>query len=158
MEYSNRLEELVNKHENTLFRAALAILGDAHEAEDAVQETFLRYLEKRPELRDGDHEKAWLLKVTANRCKSVLRVRKRHPAVELLDVYPAPDRSCRELMEAILALPANQRAAVHLHYYEGYTSEEIGAILGQRPGTVRSHLSRARDALRRYLTDGEEGE
>ena len=158
MEYSNRLEELVNKHENTLFRAALAILGDAHEAEDVVQETFLRYLEKRPELRNGDHEKAWLLKVTANRCKSVLRMRMRHPAVELLDVYPAPDKSGRDLMEAILALPANQRAAVHLHYYEGYTSEEIGAILGQRPGTVRSHLSRARDALRRYLTDGEEGE
>lgn len=158
MNHSNRLEELVSKHENTLFRAALAILGDAQEAEDAVQETFLRYLEKRPELRDGEHEKAWLLKVTANRCKSVLRQRRRHPAVELLDVYPAPDTDCRELMEAIFALPARQRAAVHLHYYEGYTSEEIGAILGQRPGTVRSHLSRARDSLRRYLTDGEEGE
>lgn len=158
MNHSNRLEELVNKHESTLFRAALAILGDVQEAEDVVQETFLRYLEKRPELRDGEHEKAWLLKVTANRCKSVLRQRLRHPAVELLDVYPAPDMDCRELMEAIFALPARQRAAVHLHYYEGYTSEEIGAILGQRPGTVRSHLSRARDSLRRYLTDGEEGE
>ncbi len=158
MDHSNRLEELVEKHEHTLFRAALAILGDAQEAEDAVQETFLRYLEKRPQLRDGDHEKAWLLKVTANRCKSILRTRRRHPAVELLDVYPAPDTDCRELMEAILALPPNQRAAVHLHYYEGYTSEEIGAILGQRPGTVRSHLSRARDSLRRYLTEGEEGE
>ena len=153
MNHSNRLEELVNKHENTLYRAALAILGDVQEAEDAVQDAFLRYLEKRPDLRDGEHEKAWLLKVTANRCKSTLRTRKRHPAVELLDVYPAPDMDCRELMEAILALPANQRAAVHLHYYEGYTSEEIGAILGQRPGTVRSHLSRAREALRRYLTD-----
>ena len=157
MDHSNRLEELVSEHEHTLFRAALAILGDVQEAEDAVQETFLRYLEKRPELRDGDHEKAWLLKVTANRCKSVLRVRKRHPAVELLDVYQAPGGDSRELMEAILALPANQRAAVHLHYYEGYTSEEIGAILGQRPGTVRSHLSRAREALRRYLLE-EEGE
>lgn len=158
MHHSNRLEELITKHENTLFRAALAILGDAHEAEDAVQETYLRYLEKRPELRDAGHEKAWLLKVTANRCKSILRTRVRHPAVELLDVYPAPDTDSRELVEAILALPPNQRAAVHLHYFEGYTSEEIGAILGQRPGTVRSHLSRARDALRRYLTDGEEGE
>ncbi len=94
--------------------------------------------------------------MTANRCKSVLRTRRRHPAVELLDVYQAPEEG-RELLEAILALPANQRSAVHLHYYEGYTSEEIGAILGQRPGTVRSHLSRARDALRRYLSD-EEGE
>ncbi len=154
MDHSNRLEELVDRHENTLFRAALAILGDVQEAEDAVQDTLLRYLEQRPEFRDREHEKAWLLKVAANRCKSVLRARLRHPAVELLDVYPAPDGDgSRELMEAILSLPANQRAAVHLHYYEGYTSEEIGAILGQRPGTVRSHLSRARDALRRYLLE-----
>lgn len=154
MERSNRLEELVTKYENTLFRTALAILGDVQEAEDAVQETFLRYLEKRPEFRDGEHEKAWLLKVAANRCKSVLRVRKRHPAVELLDIYPAPDGDGgRELTEAILSLPAKQRAAVHLHYYEGYTSQEIGAILGQRPGTVRANLSRARDALRRYLLE-----
>ena len=144
----------MDRHENTLFRAALAILGDVQEAEDAVQDTLLRYLEKRPEFRDREHEKAWLLKVAANRCKSVLRARLRHPAVELLDVYPAPDGDgSRELMEAILSLPANQRAAVHLHYYEGYTSQEIGAILGQRPGTVRSHLSRARDALRRYLLE-----
>ena len=155
MDHSNRLEELVEQHEHTLFRAALAILGDVQEAEDAVQDTFLRYLEKRPELRDRDHEKAWLLKVTANRCKSLLRTRKRHPAVELLDVYPVSERECRELMEAILALPPSQRAAVHLHYYEGYTSDEIGAILGRRPGTVRSHLSRAREALRRYLLEDE---
>ena len=154
MDHSNRLEELVTKYENTLFRASLAILGDVQEAEDAVQDTFLRYLEKRPEFRDGEHEKAWLLKVAANRCKSVLRIRKRRPAVELLDIYPAPDSDGGgELTEAILSLPANQRAAVHLHYYEGYTSQEIGAILGQRPGTVRSHLSRARDALRRYLLE-----
>ena len=158
MDHSDRLEELVDRHEDTLFRAALAILGDVQEAEDAVQDTFLRYLEKRPELRDGDHEKAWLLKVTANRCKSILRTRRRRPTVELLDIYPVPEEGgSRELMEAILTLPANQRSAVHLHYYEGYTSEEIGAILGQRPGTVRSHLSRARDALRRYLLE-EEGE
>ena len=151
MTHSNRLEELVTKHENTLFRAALAILGDVHGAEDAVQDTFLRYLEKRPELRDENHERAWLLKVTANLCKSALRSRKCHPTVELLDVYPAPDGDSRELVEAVLALPANQRAAVHLFYYEGYSTEEIAAILGQRPGTVRSHLSRGREALRQKL-------
>lgn len=58
MDHSDRLEELVDRHETALFRAALAILGDVQEAEDAVQDTFLRYLEKRPELRDGGHEKA----------------------------------------------------------------------------------------------------
>ena len=151
MTHSHRWEELVAKHENTLYRAALAILGDAQEAEDAVQETYLRYLEKRPELKDENHEKAWLLKVTANRCKSVLRQRSRHPTAELLDVYPPPEGGSRELVEAVLALPANQRSAVHLFYYEGYSTDEIASILGQRPGKVRSHLSRAREALRQKL-------
>ena len=155
MEQTNRLEELVLKYENTLFRAALAILGDPHEAQDAVQDAYVKYLEKQPQFRDGEHAKAWLLKVTANGCKSRLRARKRHPAEELLDTYPAPDQDSREVVDAILSLPANQRAAIHLHYYEGYSTGEIAQILGQRPGTVRSHLSRAREGLRKYLK-GEE--
>lgn len=151
MEQTNRLEELVQRYENTLFRAALAILKDPQEAEDAVQDAFLRCLEKGPEFRDGDHARAWLLTVCANGCKSRLRAAKRHPVTQLLDIYPAPDGDSREVAEAVLALPANQRAAVHLFYYEGYSTEEIARILGQRPGTVRSHLSRARETLRREL-------
>ncbi|MDD6160816.1 MAG: RNA polymerase sigma factor [Oscillospiraceae bacterium] len=155
MERTNRLEQLVEAHGNTLLRTALAILGDPYEAEDAVQDAFLKYLEKLPELRDAQHEKAWLLKVTANGCKSRLRSRKRHPAEELLDVYPAPDGESGEVAEAVLSLPDHQRAAVHLFYYEGYSTEEIARILGQRPGTVRSHLSRARESLRRTLKGAE---
>ena len=155
MEQTNRLEDLVTRYENTLLRAALAILGDVSEAEDAVQDAFLRYLEKKPAFRDGEHQRAWLLKVLANGCKSRLRSRKRHGTVELLDVYPAPDQGSREVLEAVLALPPRERAAVHLFYYEGYSTEEIAAILGQRPGTVRSHLTRARQALRQRLK-GEE--
>ena len=151
MDPSNRLEELVSKYENTLYRAALAILGTAAEAEDAVQDTFLRYLQTRPKFKDEDHEKAWLLRVTANICKDVLRDRQRHPNVELLDVYRAPNTETADLLEAVLELPPDQRAAVHLFYYEGYSTEEIGKILGRRPGTVRSDLSRAREALRQKL-------
>lgn len=151
MEQTNRLEALIDQYENTLLRAALAILGDPYEAEDAVQDTFLRWLEKRPEFRDEGHEKAWLLTVCANGCKSRLRRQTRRPTTELPDTYPAPDRDSGEVAEAVFALPANQRAAVHLFYYEGYSTQEIARMLGQRPGTVRSHLSRARETLRRVL-------
>ena len=151
MEHTNRLEALIEQYEHTLLRAALAILSDPFEAEDAVQDTFLRWLEKRPDFRDEGHEKAWLLTVCANGCKSRLRQRKRRPTEELLDIYPAPDGESGEVAEAVFALPANQRAAVHLFYYEGYSTQEIAKILGQRPGTVRSHLSRARETLRRVL-------
>lgn len=151
MNDTNRLETLIDQYEHTLLRAALAILADPYEAEDAVQDTFVRYLEKRPELRDEDHERAWLLTVCANGCKSRLRAIKRRPTTELLDIYPAPDGDSGAVAEAVLALPASQRAAVHLFYYEGYSTQEIAHILGQRPGTVRSHLSRARETLRRVL-------
>ena len=67
---------------------------------------------------------------------------------------PAPDSDTRDLVEAIQELPANQRASVHLFYYEGYSTEEIASILGQRPGTIRSHLSRARETLRQKLKGG----
>lgn len=151
MDHLNRLEDLVNKYENTLFRTALAILGDRAGAEDAVQDTFLRYLEKRPEFTDANHEKAWLLRVTANTCKSRLRTYKLHPVAELLEDYPADTAEESGVLEAVLALPPKERAAVHLFYYEGYSTEEIAAITGQRPGTVRSHLSRAREKLRETL-------
>ena len=151
MNHPNRLEMLVDKYENTLFRAALAILGDRAGAEDAVQDTFLRYLEKRPALNDETHEKAWLLRVTANNCKSRLRTIKLHPVAELLEDYPAETDEESGVLEAVLALPPKERAAVHLFYYEGYSTEEIAALMGQRPGTVRSHLSRAREKLREWL-------
>lgn len=89
MEHPNRLEALIDTHTNTLYRTALAILGNPAEAEDAVQDTFLRYLETRPQLRDSEHEKAWLLRVIINACRSRLRAAKRHPLTELLASYPA---------------------------------------------------------------------
>lgn len=153
MDHPNRLEVLVNKYENTLYRTALSILGDRSGAEDAVQDTFLRWLEKRPDFTDETHEKAWLLRVTINRCNSLLRAVKRHPLTELLDIYPAETAEEAGVLEAVLALPPRERAAVHLFYYEGYDTGEIAALTGQRPGTVRSHLSRARARLREWLAE-----
>lgn len=151
MNRSNRLEHLVKQYENTLFRAALAILGDWAGAEDAVQDTFLRYLEKRPQFADENHEKAWLLRVTANNCKSRLRTAARHPLDQLPDDFPVETPQESGVPEAVFSLPPRERTAVHLYYYEGYATEEIAKITGQRPGTVRSHLSRARDKLRELL-------
>ena len=151
MDYPNRLEDLVTRHENTLYRTALAILSSPAEAEDAVQDTFLRWLEKRPHFNDEEHEKAWLLRVTINGCKSRLRQQKRRPTVELLDIYPARTEGERIAFEAVSLLPEKERAVVHLFCYEGYSTEEIAGLTGQRPGTVRSHLSRARAHLRDLL-------
>ena len=143
----NRLESLIQTHQNTLYRAALAILGDAHEAEDAVQDAFLRCLEKGPEFESPAHEKAWLLRVTVNGCKSRLRSPWRRRTAPLLDTYPAAGPEEQSLMETIGALPARDRAVLHLYYYEGYQTAEIAEMTGWREGTVRSRLTRARAKL-----------
>lgn len=150
---SKRLEETVSKYENTLYRSALAILGDPHEAQDAVQDAFVRYLEKSPDFESAEHEKAWLLRVTVNGCKSRLRSPWRRRKVELSEGLIAPEPEERGVLEAVLALPPLGRAAVHLYYYEGYSTPEIAAMTGQREGTVRSRLTRAREKLRAFLKD-----
>ena len=144
-------EALVRRQENRLYRAALAILGSAPEAEDAVQDAFLRWWERAPDFPDAARERAWLLKVTVNGCKSRLRSPWRRRTAPLLDTYPAAEPEEREVLEAVQALPPRDRAVVHLYYYEGYQTAEIAAMTGQREGTVRSRLSRARDKLRRLL-------
>lgn len=143
-------EALVTQNENRLYRAALAILGDPHEAEDAVQDAFVRYLEKAPE--DLESPSAWLTRVLVNGCKSRLRLAWRRVG-PLPETLPAPGPEEREELEELFSLPPEDRAVIHLHYYDGFSTGEIAQMLGQRPGTVRSRLSRARERLRKLLTE-----
>lgn len=151
MTESNRLETVIRTYENTLYRAALAILGDPQEAEDVVQDTFLRLWEKAPIFESPAHERAWLLKVAVNGCKSRLRAPWRRRTAPLLDSYPAADPEEQAVLEVIQSLPPKDRTVLHLYYYEGYQTAEIAAMTGWREGTVRSRLARARDRLRELL-------
>ena len=146
MDGPNRLEELVNTYETTLYRAALAILGDAHEAEDAVQDAFLRCLEKAPDFESPAHARAWLLRVTVNGCKSRLRAPWRRRTAPLLDAYPA---AAPEEAETRFSYSGQ-------NYYEGYQTAEIAALTGLREGSVRSRLTRARTRLRQVLKGEDE--
>lgn len=151
MTESNRLETVIRMYENTLYRAALSILGDPQEAEDVVQESFLHLWEKAPEFESPAHERAWLLKVTVNGCKSRLRSPWHRRTAPLLDIYPAAAPEEQAVLEVIQSLPPKDRAVLHLYYYEGYQTAEIADMTGWRAGTVRSRLARARDKLRELL-------
>ena len=154
----NRLEETVKTHENALYRAALAILGDAQEAQDAVQDAFLRYLEKAPDFASPEHEKAWLLRVAINESRDLLRdaFRSRSaPWEEVLSQQGQPvEEEYRELLRAVLSLPPKYRDAVYLYYYEGYRAAEIGKLLGKNVNTVYTLLERSRKLLRDQLEGG----
>ena len=141
-------ETLVTQNENRLYRTALAILGDPQEAEDAVQDAFVRYLERSPE--NLETPGAWLTRVLVNGCKSRLRLAWRRVG-PLPDTLATPGPEEREELEELFSLPPEDRVVIHLHYYEGWSTDEIARMLGRRPGTVRSRLSRARERLRKLL-------
>ncbi|MGI5840348.1 MAG: RNA polymerase sigma factor [bacterium] len=149
------LEEFVLRHQNRILRAALAILGCRADAEDIVQEAFVRVVEKHPSFQSPEHEKAWLLRVTVNLCRDRLRNNARRRTLPLLASYPAQAEDEQSLLAAVLALPPHYRAVIHLFYYEGYRTAEIARITGQKDGTVRSLLARARQKLKNHLEDDE---
>lgn len=143
-------EALIRANENRLYRAALAILGNAAEAEDAVQDAFLKYLEHPPRLDRAASAAPWLMRVTVNLCRDRLRAASRRN-VPIPEDLPAPAPEERDGLEELLSLPAEDRALIHLYYYEGFSTAEIAAAMGMREGTVRSRLSRARSKLRVLL-------
>lgn len=147
------LEEIVLRHENRLYRTAAAIMGNRAEAEDILQEVFLKVLEKRPLFQSQEHEKAWLIRVTVNQCYSRQRSTWWRKTEPLLDSYPAKTAEQETLIDSVMALPAKYRVVIHLFYYEGYSTKEIAEITQQKEPTVRSLLMRARTKLQSLLKE-----
>ncbi len=144
-------EELVHEYGEAVYRLAYAQTRSKNDADDIFQEVFLRVVQRRPTFESGEHEKAWLIRVTLNCLKSHWRAAWRRRVVPLDDriIYPEPEDSA--LDDALRRLTPKYRAAVHLFYYEGYSTAEIAEITGEKPSTVRTRLTRARDKLREML-------
>ena len=152
------MEAAIDRWGDAVLRLARSRMGNAADAEDVFQTVFLRLLQSAPRFADDEHAKAWLLRVTVNCCNDAHRAPwRRRRAVfdeDAAKSVPAPeppdadDERLDQLQEALGRLTGRQRAAVHLHYFEGYSTDEVARITGERPATVRSHLHRARKALR----------
>jgi len=157
MQKSNRpvdwIETIVNREGTRLYRTAIAITGNKAEAEDIVQDAFMKLVEKQPSFESTAHETAWLIRVTVNLCKNRIRTHWWKKTEPLLDTYPAQDRKEADTMQAVLALPVKYRTAIYLFYYEGYNAKEIAEITQQRETAVRQQLTRARRMLKDHLED-----
>ena len=138
------------RYTDTVYRVAVHNTVCAADAEEITQEAFLRLLQCGKRFRDPEHMKAWLIRVTINLCRNLLRDRSRET---LTDDVPQQSRNDNDpdVLDAVRALPENQRNAIYLHYYEGYTAAEIASILGSRTNTVLSWLRRGRESLRESL-------
>ena len=145
----NDCEEILRLHGPMVYRLALCYTRQISDAEDVFQEVFLRYMQRLRPFEDESHRRAWLIRVTINQCRSLHRLLRRHPQATLEQqgaiAFESPEESAVD--EAMAALPAQYRAVIHLHSSEGYSTQEAARLLGQRPSTTRTQLSRARRML-----------
>ena len=146
---TEKIESLLQQYGSCLFRLCLFMLKNEKDAEDAIQETFLKYLRKAPAFTDTEHEKAWLFRVTSNTCLDLLRYQKRHP-MEELDVarYLPTEPKNTEIFELLLELPEKYRLVLILHYVEGYRINEIAEIIKKSPSAVKMRLQKGRMLLK----------
>lgn len=145
----NDSEELMQKYGDKLYRISLVLLANQHDAEDVVQETFLRFLKKRPAFNNEEHEKAWFIKVTTNLCKDLRRFHLRHPVCDISECfnYPVEEQS-GEILAELFHLKMKYKLPIYLHYIEGYSVKEISGLTHCSENAVKKQLQRGREALR----------
>lgn len=142
------IERIIQTYGNLLFRMCAVILGNVHDAEDAVQDTVIRYFQKAPSFENAEHEKAWLLRVASNRCRDMLRFRTRHPQTDIDELHDlAAERSGCDVLDALMTLPEKFKPVMLLHYIEEYRVEEISRIIGKTPSAVKMRLHKGRKLL-----------
>ena len=141
--------EIYDRHVDTVYRVCYSFMKNKPETEDMVQETFLRLITSGKSFENERHEKAWLIVTASNLCKDSLKKwwRRNENIEDFSDVLPDMTHADREVLDAILALPDDQKCVVYMYYYEGYTTQEIADFLKCPSATVRSRLSRARKQL-----------
>ena len=142
--------EAVAQYGSAVYRLAYAMTRSRSDADDVFQEVFLRLHRSAPDFLNEAHRRAWLLRVTANCARSLLTSpwRRRTVGLDEAVLHQVEELEDRGVLEAVWKLPEKYRVPLYLYYFEGYGTEEIGAILGRPPSTVQTQLARAREKLR----------
>ena len=144
----------IEQYADTVRRICMVHLKNYTDTEDVFQTVFLKYVQSAIQFESDEHERAWLIRVTINACKDLLKCffRSRTLSIDQLIEQAAelpPDN--REVLEAVLSLPAKYRDVVYLHYYENYTAPQISRILGKNVNTVYTLLTRSKKMLKEKL-------
>jgi len=151
---------LFETHKDRVYSIALRYSGDAAEAMDIAQETFLKLLSSIKDFRGDSSFESWLYRIVVNRCLD--HQRRGRKLMPLLDALIAPAENAlnkllrseveNDVQRMVGKLPPEQRIVVVLRYTEGLSYEEIAAILNCSKGTVASRLNRAHSVLERRLS------
>lgn len=156
MKTEKELTAAVNKYGDLVLRLCLIHLKNKADSDDIFQEVFLRYYRHNDSFESDEHEKAWIIRVTNNACKDLLRnfFHSRTVSIdEIGELQGRDETEYREVFEAVLSLPEKNREVVYLHYYEGYKAKEIASILKMNVNTVYTLLTRSKEMLKGMLID-----
>lgn len=151
-----RYVSIVKQYSDTVYRVALSYTKKEADAEDVVQSVFMKLFVTDTVFVDEDHVRKWLIRVTVNECKNFWKSfwQQRVDSMEELEgevSFSSEEKS--ELYYAVMDLPKKYRVVVHLFYYEGYSTQEIAALLHIRDSAVRNQLVRARKRLKQQLRE-----
>lgn len=147
--------EALDTYGNAILRCAYSYLHNMADAEEILQDTLLKLLTAAPDFESEAHKKAWLLRVAANLSKNRIEYNALRASDELSEDLAEEGREDLSFVwDAVKELPVQFREVIHLHYYEGYSTDEIAKILQRNPSTVRSDLRRGREKLKTILQEG----
>ena len=142
------IETLISQYGDMLFRLCLIMLKNESDAEDAIQETYIKYFQKAPLFDSKEHQKAWLIRVATNKCRDMLRFRVRHPQIDDEDISKfIPDSSDSGILEALTMVPEKYRLVLTLYYIEEYRIEDIANIIERSSSAVKMRLQKGRKLL-----------
>lgn len=144
-------EAVVKAFSDTVYRVALNILRNPEDSKDCMQNVFLRYFKHQHTFKSEEHVKAWLIRVTVNEGKRILKLNGNNQTVPLEEManllfYESPED--RGIFTEVMSLDEKYRTVILLYYYEGYDTKEIAQILKRNHATVRTQLSRGRELLK----------
>ncbi|ABR33908.1 MULTISPECIES: RNA polymerase sigma factor [Clostridium] len=144
---------LIETYSDMLIRISYSYMKNLSDAEDITQEVFIKLLEKRPDFKNGTHEKSWLIRVAINLSKDKLKSSYFKNTTSLEDDFVDTTQEDTDVIQAVLSLPVKYRSIVFLYYYENYSISEISNILNIKESTVGSQLSRGRKLLKSILKE-----
>ncbi len=151
---TDEIETIIKSYSKMLFKISLVILCNEYDAQDAVQETFIRYFNKSPVFDSDEHKKAWLITVVTNICKNMRKYKFKHNHLnidELYDYYETKEDAM--LLESLMLLPQKFKVVLVLHYVEGYKVNEISKMLSVSPSAIKMRLQKARKLLKEKLKE-----
>ncbi len=154
--------EIVKTYSDTVFRIAFNYCKNCQDAEDVLQNVFIKLLKSKKSFNNEEHIKSWLITVAINECKSMYLSKQKKKTVYLDDIkiydktsdFSKDTEEKIELYNAVMTLPAKYRIVIYLYYFEDYSISQISNILSIKETSIQTQLMRAREKIKKKITGG----